>query len=79
MWDLIRWAKREGARWFDFGGVTRGAEDKDDALAGISDFKRRFCRNEIALGEEWSYEPSRTIARIARFAGDSARWLSGLR
>ena len=22
IWDLIRWAKRTGARWFDFGGVT---------------------------------------------------------
>ncbi len=36
-WEAIRWAKREGYRWFDFGGIDRGmlhdlmaAPDRDD-------------------------------------------------
>lgn len=72
LWDLIKWAKREGASWFDLGGVTAGTGDSNDALGRISDFKRRFSRNEIALGEEWIYEPSPMKAAIARFASNLA-------
>lgn len=67
LWDLIRWAKREGATWFDLGGVTQGSQVPGavDPLAGISDFKRGFTKDEIALGEEWIYEPSAFKARVA--------------
>ena len=66
MWDLIAWAKREGAQWFDFGGVSAAEGAGDDPLSGISEFKRRFCRNEIAFGEEWVFEPSPARAAMAR-------------
>lgn len=68
LWDLITWAKREGAQWFDLGGVTLGTRAGDDALGRISEFKRRFSREEIALGEEWIYEPSVIRASVAHLA-----------
>ncbi|HYK81717.1 MAG TPA: GNAT family N-acetyltransferase [Gemmatimonadales bacterium] len=57
IWDLIGWAKRVGARWFDFGGVTAGHRGEGDALGGISDFKRGFSSTVVAVGEEWTLEP----------------------
>jgi hypothetical protein len=66
-WDLICWAKRNGATWFDFGGITDGHHgDVGDRLGGISDFKRYFSRNVIEVGGEWVFEPRRGRARIAR-------------
>ncbi|HEY0674471.1 MAG TPA: GNAT family N-acetyltransferase [Longimicrobiales bacterium] len=53
MWDLIRWAKRTGARLFDMGGITHGTHDDDDPLGGISDFKRYFSRQTLEVREEW--------------------------
>lgn len=52
MWDLIRWAKRQGLEWFDMGGTTT---DEDDPRAGISDFKRRFTDTVVEVGGEWEY------------------------
>lgn len=78
IWDLITWAKREGAKWFDLGGVTLGSRNSDDALGRISDFKRRFSQEEIALGEEWIYEPSVFRASVAYLASDAARRVSRL-
>lgn len=71
-WDLIEWAKREGARWFDLGGIIPIAGEGDNALEGISRFKRGFSREEIALGEEWVYEPSAFKARIAGLTSNTA-------
>ncbi len=71
LWDLITWAKREGARWFDFGGITAGSADGADALGGISDFKRGFSKREIGFGEEWVFEPSPAKARVARLASSA--------
>jgi lipid II:glycine glycyltransferase (peptidoglycan interpeptide bridge formation enzyme) len=53
MWDLIVWAKRTGARLFDFGGITRGTHSDEDPLGGISDFKRYFSRQIVPVREEW--------------------------
>jgi hypothetical protein len=73
LWDLIRWAKREGATWFDFGGITHRSGDGQDALGGISDFKRGFTKEEIALGEEWILEPSAMKSWLAGAASQAAR------
>jgi hypothetical protein len=74
MWDLVTWAKRVGATWFDFGGVTDGIEgDADDPLSGISAFKRYFSHEVVTVSDEWIYEPSSVRARAARVAH---RWLS---
>ena len=53
MWDLILWAKRTGARVFDFGGITRGSHGAEDRLGGISDFKRYFSQQLVPVREEW--------------------------
>lgn len=72
MWDLIVWARRGGARWFDFGGVTGSAEadDAGDPLAGISTFKRYFAGDEVEVAQDWILLPS---AR-ARLADAVRRW-----
>ena len=71
LWELILWAKREGAAWFDFGGVTAGSTGSSDALGGISDFKRGFSKNEIDFGEEWVFEPSAMRAGLARLTSST--------
>jgi hypothetical protein len=66
IWDLIRWAKRTAAQWFDLGGVTVGSlVDGNDALGGISDFKRFFSQTLVNVGEEWVLEPHPLRARLA--------------
>lgn len=72
IWDLVSWAKRSAGEWFDMGGVTAGTLGSSDALGGISDFKRGFTKDEIALGEEWEYAPHRWRARIAGWTSQLA-------
>lgn len=75
LWDLIRWGRETGGRWFDMGGVTEGTLGSNDALGGISDFKRGFTRVEVTLGEEWTYTPRLLRARLAAFTSQLARRL----
>jgi hypothetical protein len=75
LWDLITWGKRTGGTWFDLGGVTPGSSGSDDALGGISDFKRGFSKVEIALGQEWEFAPSPLLWRVAQQSSRVARWL----
>ena len=80
MWDLLCWAKSSGCARFDLGGVTAGHfGDGEDALGGISDFKRYFSQQEAEVGAEWVLEPRPGRARLARFIGSTARRLSSLR
>ena len=66
VWDLIQWAKRTGALWFDLGGVTTSSlVDGNDAKGGISDFKRFFSRTVVNVGEEWALEPHPLRTRLA--------------
>jgi hypothetical protein len=64
MWDLIKWAKRTGAKRFDFGGVTRGSHGGDDSLGGISDFKRYFSEDIVEVREEWIRNDHTLRARV---------------
>ena len=66
MWDLMCWARHNGARWFDFGGITGGDRDSDDPLGGVSDFKRHFGNTVQRVGERWVLEPSAFRAGLAR-------------
>lgn len=50
LWELLRWAKRSGASFFDLRGVTSGGSA--DPLAGISAFKRRFASRETEVNRE---------------------------
>lgn len=68
LWEVILWAKRSGARWFDFGGVTGGSDDAEDPLAGISSFKRYFCRDLARVGGEWILEPPSMAGRLWKTA-----------
>ena len=76
MWDLIVWAKRAGATWFDFGGVTAGTAGSDDPLGGISDFKRLFSKEIAEVAEDWVLEPRKFLASVAKLVSTSAAWLS---
>jgi hypothetical protein len=69
IWDLICWAKRHGARWFDLGGVTEGHLGSADRLGGISDLKRFFSKDVVSVGEEWVYEPCPVRAKMANVLG----------
>jgi len=73
-WDLICWAKRGGAAWFDFGGITAGHHASADRLGGISDFKRYFSEQVIAVGEEWIFEPHPARAWVANIVSSGAAW-----
>jgi len=74
MWELIVWAKREGAAYFDLGGITAGRVDDDDPLGGISDFKRYFQGTITEVGEEWSRELLPARAQWVRFVHQVATW-----
>jgi Acetyltransferase (GNAT) domain len=76
LWDLIRWAKGNGARFFDLGGVTAGSLDSADRLGGISDFKRYFSQHAVQVGAEWSYEPRPMQAQAARMVKSASSILS---
>ena len=65
-WELMVWARTEGARFWDFGGVTSGAAGTQGPLAGINAFKHYFSPETITVGEEWVLEPRRISAAFAR-------------
>jgi len=75
-WDLIVWAKRIGATWFDLGGVTVGTAASGDPVGGISDFKRLFSKQTIDVAQDWVFEPRPALARFAALVSTSAAWLS---
>jgi hypothetical protein len=76
MWDLIVWAKRAGATWFDLGGVTAGTAESGDPVGGISDFKRHFSSHTTQVAEDWVLTPRRLSARLATLVSSGAAWLS---
>jgi len=71
VWEMIRWAKSNGADWFDMGGVTL-PDDNAAALSGISDFKRFFSQNVAEVGAEWVLEPHPLRAKLATALSKSA-------
>jgi hypothetical protein len=77
LWELMIWARHEGAIWFDLGGVTLD-DSASDPLRGISNFKRYFSRNLEEVGEEWTLEPHPARARLATVLGHLARGITGL-
>lgn len=78
-WDLIQWARQQGAQYFDFGGLSEGSHGSKDPLGGISDFKRYFKGEPALVGEEWMLEPNRLAASIARAETHVVERLRGLR
>lgn len=76
VWDLMRWARENGARHFDFGGITTGSHESADPLGGISDFKRYFCGTTARVGAEWTLEPRRLRAHAARVVAAASSFVS---
>lgn len=75
LWDLIVWAKRGGAAWFDLGGVSPASAAAGDPTGGISDFKRRFSKHTADVADDWVLEPHWLPARLATLVSTGARWL----
>jgi hypothetical protein len=50
MWRLLLHSKENGIKFLDLGGITSG--EADDALSGISNFKRYFPGFEMPVGRE---------------------------
>jgi hypothetical protein len=75
VWDLLTWSRRNGATWFDFGGVTAGSAGSGDRLGGISDFKRGFSQRTEDVQEEWAYEPHPRLLQFAHTIRRAARTL----
>jgi hypothetical protein len=65
LWELMNWARSQGAREIDLGGITDGGPN--DPLQGIARFKRSFSEREIEIGLEMV-----KIIRPFRFAVYSA-------
>jgi Acetyltransferase (GNAT) domain len=77
LWDLISWAKAQGAAWFDLGGVTSGHhEDGADPLGGISDFKRFFSEEVVNVSEEWVLAPHSWRSKLAQHIHRRLGWLN---
>lgn len=47
-WEAIRWAKQQGARQYDFGGIPE-TEAKDEAMAGVYEFKRGWGGHVVSF------------------------------
>ena len=74
-WELMRWGKRNGGDWFDFGGVTSGTRASGDPAGGISEFKRYFRSEITPVGEEMVYSASPRLNRLARSVSAAASFL----
>jgi lipid II:glycine glycyltransferase (peptidoglycan interpeptide bridge formation enzyme) len=75
-WEAIRWAKHEGYRWFDFGGIDTTM--LRDLLAGVSDDQQwpSADRSKLSFGGgPYAYPPKveRIESWAARRAYDAAR------
>lgn len=76
IWSLLGWARANGARWFDLGGIaTAQPGGGPDPLAGITAFKRQFGGVERTVGAEWNYTPRPRRAAMAQGLGAALRQL----
>jgi hypothetical protein len=80
LWDLMRWARASGCKWFDMGGVTAQGQDAAGTLKGIEEFKLRFSKTRIRAGAEWQLDSrprlrrlAERIRQVANLAGMGAR------
>ncbi|MHC1559591.1 lipid II:glycine glycyltransferase FemX [Actinomycetospora sp. C-140] len=76
-WAEIRWAREQGYRWFDFGGIDTGM--LDDLLAGRTDDPERWPGGDRAKlsfgGVPYAYPPAveRIVPAPVRLAYDTVR------
>lgn len=65
LWDLIAWARDNGASWFDYGGVPKADSEGEERLGRISDFKRRFEKTSVHVADEWVLVPHPVRSALA--------------
>jgi hypothetical protein len=74
-WEAIRWARREGHRWFDFGGIDPGM--LRDLQAGRTDDEGWPSADRTKLsfgGRPYAYPPAvERLAPPVRVAYDAVR------
>ena len=75
MWNLLLWARNQGADWFDFGGIIPADAPSDHPLQGIATFKRGFSGIECEISAEFSFEPMPFLTAAARLERKVARKL----
>jgi len=75
VWDLILWARRSGAQWFDLGGITESTGDRPDPLAGVTEFKHFFTRTDADVRTELTLYPSGLRSALARTVSGAARFV----
>lgn len=66
MWECMRWAIQQNCTWFDLGGSVDLEDRRYRHLAGIEEFKRRFSKVRLSVGDEVVCEPSRLLAGLAQ-------------
>jgi hypothetical protein len=83
VWDLILWAKLQGAVFFDLGGITSLRPGPGDPREGIARFKRSFSTRFTKVGAEVFLEPNPLAGSLVRTVGSGARavtrWLGKAR
>jgi lipid II:glycine glycyltransferase (peptidoglycan interpeptide bridge formation enzyme) len=64
-WEAIRWARQQGARYYDFWGIP-DTDNEDEAMAGVYRFKRGWGGRVVQFvgGQEVVYRP--LLMRMAR-------------
>ncbi|MBL9134290.1 MAG: GNAT family N-acetyltransferase [Verrucomicrobiales bacterium] len=76
-WEVIRWAKERGFRWYDFSGidatlarkVATGAEILPSEMTGPSWFKLGFGGRPIELSSDYSFFPNPALRLVMRRFG----------
>jgi hypothetical protein len=72
LWNLISWARDQGAAWFDYGGVPKEDSEGEERLARISDFKRRFEKHVVQVADEWVFTPHTMRSSLAKAVSGAA-------
>lgn len=75
MWECIRWAIQQGCSWFDLGGSIELDDPLVRHLVGIEEFKRRFSKVRLPVGDEVACEPSPLLSTLASLSRSGASML----
>jgi hypothetical protein len=63
--DTFTWARSQGARWFDFGGVVTEGDPRYAQLGSIAEFKRLFGQDVRRVGVDLLFVPRPLLSGAA--------------